>query len=82
MTDEARQKSSVLRSALTLEEALGSTEGKRIALVWTYHPKARPLAVPHGVGVMATKLGMHLQVGASRRRTTPRGPVACWSGPI
>ena len=51
-----------LGDALTIEDALGETQGKRIALVWTYHPKARPLAVPHGVGMMASKLGMHLSV--------------------
>lgn len=44
--------------AMTMEEALGDTRGKKIALTWTYHPNARPLAVPHGVGVVATKLGM------------------------
>ncbi|MDA1194576.1 MAG: N-acetylornithine carbamoyltransferase [Planctomycetota bacterium] len=48
--------------ALTIEEALGEPRGRKIALVWTYHPKAKPLAVPHGVGVMATKLGMDLTV--------------------
>lgn len=51
-----------LGDALTIEDALGETRGKRAALVWTYHPKARPLAVPHGVGMMATKLGMHVTV--------------------
>lgn len=48
--------------ALTLEEALGPLQGKRIALTWCYHPKARPLAVPHGVSTMAAKLGMHLRI--------------------
>lgn len=48
--------------ALTLTEEFGDLRGKRIALVWTYHPRARPLAVPHGVGVMATKLGMDVTV--------------------
>ncbi len=48
--------------ALTLEEELGDLRGKKIALTWVYHPKARPLAVPHGVGVMAAKLGMELTV--------------------
>jgi N-acetylornithine carbamoyltransferase len=48
--------------ALTLEEAFGDVRGRRLALVWTFHPKARPLAVPHGVGVMAAKLGMELVV--------------------
>ena len=48
--------------ALTLEEEFGDIRGKRIALVWTYHPKARPLAVPHGVSTMACKMGMELTV--------------------
>jgi N-acetylornithine carbamoyltransferase len=48
--------------ALTLEEEFGDLRGKRLALTWTYHPKARPLAVPHGVAVMAAKMGMHLTV--------------------
>jgi N-acetylornithine carbamoyltransferase len=48
--------------ALTLQEELGSLEGRSLALVWTYHPKARPLAVPHGVSTMACKLGMDLTV--------------------
>lgn len=48
--------------ALTLEEALGDVRGKRLTLAWTYHPKAKPLAVPHGVMLMAAKLGMHVTV--------------------
>jgi len=48
--------------ALTLEEELGDVRGKRIALVWTYHPKARPLAVPHSLSLMAAKLGMDLTI--------------------
>ena len=48
--------------ALTLSEAFGDVAGKRLALVWTYHPKARPLAVPHGVATMAAKLGLHVTV--------------------
>jgi N-acetylornithine carbamoyltransferase len=48
--------------ALTLDEELGDVRGRKLALVWTYHPKARPLAVPHGVSVMAATLGMDLTV--------------------
>jgi N-acetylornithine carbamoyltransferase len=48
--------------ALTLAEEFEEPAGKRIALVWTYHPHTRPLAVPHGVGVMAAKLGMEVTV--------------------
>ena len=48
--------------ALTLTEALGDLKGRKISLVWTYHPVTRPLAVPHGVGTMAAKLGMDVTV--------------------
>jgi len=48
--------------ALTLTEEFGDLRGKKIALTWAYHPQTRPLAVPHGVGVMATKLGMDVTV--------------------
>jgi N-acetylornithine carbamoyltransferase len=48
--------------ALTLAETFDSLRGRKLALVWTYHPKARPLAVPHGVSVMACKLGLDLTV--------------------
>jgi N-acetylornithine carbamoyltransferase len=48
--------------ALTLTEEFGDVRGRKLALVWTYHPQTRPLAVPHGVGVMATKLGMDVTV--------------------
>jgi N-acetylornithine carbamoyltransferase len=47
---------------LTLTEVFGDVQGRRLTLAWTYHPQARPLAVPHGVGTMATKLGMHVTV--------------------
>ena len=47
---------------LTLTEAWGETRGKTLALTWTYHPSARPLAVPHGVGLMASRLGMNLRI--------------------
>lgn len=46
--------------ALTLEEEFGELAGRKLTLAWTYHPKARPLAVPHGVSMMACKLGMDL----------------------
>jgi N-acetylornithine carbamoyltransferase len=48
--------------ALTLEETLGDVRGKRLTLAWTYHPKAKPPGVAHGVLTMAAKLGMHVTV--------------------
>jgi N-acetylornithine carbamoyltransferase len=46
--------------ALTLEEEFGDLRERKLALVWTYSPVARPLAVPHAVAIMAAKTGMHL----------------------
>lgn len=48
--------------ALTLEEEFGDLRGKKLALTWVYSPVARPLAVPHAVALMASKMGMHLSV--------------------
>ncbi|HVG93875.1 MAG TPA: N-acetylornithine carbamoyltransferase [Planctomycetota bacterium] len=48
--------------ALTMEEEFGDLRGKKIALTWCYSPTARPLAVPHAVGVLAGKMGMHLTI--------------------
>ncbi len=48
--------------AMTLVETLGDVRRRRITLAWTWHPKARSLAVPHGVATMAAKLGMDLTV--------------------
>jgi N-acetylornithine carbamoyltransferase len=62
--------------ALTLDEAFDDVRGKRMALVWTYHPTARPLAVPHGVSVMACKMGMNLTVCAPEGFPLDRGVQA------
>ncbi len=48
--------------ALTLEEEFGDLRGRRISLSWVYSPNARPLAVPHAVGMLASRMGMHLTV--------------------
>lgn len=48
--------------AMTLVEAFGDVRGKRLALTWTHHPRAKPLAVPHGIATMATKLGMDVSI--------------------
>ncbi len=48
--------------ALTLTEAFEQPAGKRIVIAWTPHPKPRPLGVPHGVGIMASMLGMHTTI--------------------
>lgn len=46
-----------LALALTLKERLGSTDGKKFLLTWTYHPKPLNTAVANSALIMATKLG-------------------------
>lgn len=62
--------------ALTLTEALGPPAGRRLALTWCYHPKARPLAVPHGVSTMAAKLGLHLTISHPEEYALDPGVLA------
>ncbi len=59
--------------ALTLEEEFGELRGRRLALTWVYSPTARPLAVPHGVALMAAKMGMQLTVCAPPGYELDRG---------
>jgi N-acetylornithine carbamoyltransferase len=59
--------------ALTLEEEFGELRGRRLALTWVYSPTARPLAVPHGVALMAAKMGMQLTVCAPAGYELDRG---------
>lgn len=59
--------------ALTLEEEFGELRGRRLALTWVYSPTARQLAVPHGVALMAAKLGMQLTVCAPAGYELDRG---------
>ena len=40
----------------------GRAEGKRLALVWTYHPRALPMAVPNSALLMAARLGLHVTI--------------------
>jgi N-acetylornithine carbamoyltransferase len=47
-----------LAHALALRERLGSLEGKRYVLTWTYHPKPLNTAVANSSLLIATKLGM------------------------
>lgn len=47
-----------LALALTMLERLGTLEGKRFLLTWTYHPKPLNTAVANSALLIATKLGM------------------------
>jgi N-acetylornithine carbamoyltransferase len=47
-----------LALALTLQERLGSLDGKKMVLTWTYHPKPLNTAVANSALIIAAKLGM------------------------
>jgi N-acetylornithine carbamoyltransferase len=46
-----------LALALTLKERLGTTDGKKFLLTWTYHPKPLNTAVANSALIIAAKLG-------------------------
>ncbi len=51
-----------LADALTLREQLGETRGKRFVLMWGWHPKPLPTAVPVSAALAAARLGMEIVI--------------------
>ena len=51
-----------LADALTLREHLGETRAKRFVLMWAWHPKALPTAVPASAAIAAAHLGMQVTI--------------------
>jgi N-acetylornithine carbamoyltransferase len=51
-----------LADAQTIIERCGRTRGKKFALVWSWHPKALPTAVPVSAALAAARLGMDLTI--------------------
>jgi N-acetylornithine carbamoyltransferase len=51
-----------LADALTLREHLGETHGKRFVLMWAWHPRALPTAVPASAAIAAAHLGMQVTI--------------------
>ncbi len=47
-----------LAHIMALRERLGSLEGKKYVLTWTYHPKPLNTAVANSAAIIATKFGM------------------------
>jgi len=45
---------------LTLKERLGTTDGKKFLLTWTYHPKPLNTAVANSALIIAAKLGFNV----------------------
>jgi N-acetylornithine carbamoyltransferase len=51
-----------LADSLTLTERLGDPRGKRFVLMWSWHPKALPTAVPASAALAAAHLGMEIAI--------------------
>ena len=51
-----------LADALTMQEHLGETQGKKFVLHWAWHPKALPTAVPNSGAIAAAHLGMEVVI--------------------
>ncbi len=51
-----------LADMLTLREKLGDPRGKRFVLLWAWHPKALPTAVPASAAIAAAMLGMEVVI--------------------
>ena len=51
-----------LAHILTLQEELGSLEGKNYLLTWTYHPKPLNTAVANSSLLIASKFGMNIKM--------------------
>src|SRR3989338_8220103 len=51
-----------LADAMTIKEKLGNPKGKKYSLVWSYHPKALPMATPNSQILAACDLEMEVTV--------------------
>jgi N-acetylornithine carbamoyltransferase len=51
-----------LADAMTLKEKLGDPTGKRFVLLWSWHPKPLPTAVPASAALAAAHLGMEIVI--------------------
>lgn len=51
-----------LADTLTLREKLGDTQGKRFVLLWAWHPKSLPTAVPASAALAAAHNGMEIVI--------------------
>jgi len=51
-----------LADAFTIQEKLGDVRGKRFVLMWAWHPRALPTAVPASAAIAAAHLGMDVTI--------------------
>jgi N-acetylornithine carbamoyltransferase len=63
MESSRRHPCQQLADALTLREKLGNPQGKRFVLLWAWHPKALPTAVPASAALAAAHEGMEIVIG-------------------
>jgi N-acetylornithine carbamoyltransferase len=47
---------------MTMREKLGSPQGKRLVVMWAWHPKALPTAVPASAALAGAQLGMEVVI--------------------
>ena len=46
-----------------MQELLKGLQGKKISIVWAYHPLALPMAVPNSILLAASQMGMDVTLG-------------------
>jgi N-acetylornithine carbamoyltransferase len=51
-----------LADAMTIREHLGETQKQKFVLMWAWHPKALPTAVPASAAIAAAHLGMDVTI--------------------
>jgi N-acetylornithine carbamoyltransferase len=62
MESSRRHPCQQLADAMTLREKLGDPQGKRFVLMWGWHPKPLPTAVPASAALAAAHLGMEIVI--------------------
>lgn len=51
-----------LADIMTIQEVLGSFQQKKFVLFWAYHPNPLPMAVPNSAVLIASKMGMNVEI--------------------
>ena len=51
-----------LADLVTMHELLKGLKGKKISIVWAYHPRALPMAVPNSILLAASQMGMDVRL--------------------
>jgi N-acetylornithine carbamoyltransferase len=51
-----------LADLVTMHELLKKLNGRKISIVWAYHPRALPMAVPNSILLAASQMGMDVRL--------------------